>query len=132
MPGQPAPHPVEPVAEKGGMAALTLAGVAALLASTCCVLPLALAIVGVTGAWIRALRWLEPYSDALLVLALGALGAAGWQLWGRRQRSGSGAVCAADDAACRAAGTAMRRWFWVVALLTAVPLLLPLAAPLFY
>jgi mercuric ion transport protein len=110
--------------------ALTLAGVAALLASTCCVLPLAFALVGISGAWIAQLRVMQPWSVPLSVLAFALLGLAGWRLY--RPSSSGGVACAVDDRACAQASAATRRWFWLVAVLTLVPVLVPLAAPLFY
>lgn len=108
--------------------ALTLAGIAALLASTCCVLPLVFALVGISGAWIARMRVLEPYSAALSVLSLAALAFAAWRLY----RASPGQACEVGDAACRQVSAGARRWFWLVAVLTLIPLLVPLAAPLFY
>jgi hypothetical protein len=73
---------------------------------------------------------LEPWSPWLLGGALLALGLAAWQIY-RRPAPGD-AACAVDDPACGQTRRGLRRWFWVVALLTAVPLLLPLVAPWFY
>jgi mercuric ion transport protein len=123
------PGPQQPPAVAGSAPALTLAGIAALLSSACCVMPLVFAIVGISGAWIVQLRVLEPWSGVLSALAFAALAFAGWRLY----RPSAAAACdPADPAACRQVGAAARRWFWLVAVLTAVPLLVPLAAPLFY
>jgi mercuric ion transport protein len=110
--------------------ALTLAAIAALLASTCCVLPLAFAIIGISGAWIGQMRLLEPYSGVLSALAIASLGLAGWRLY--RPAAGAQAACEAGNTACGAVGAAARRWFWLVAVLTLIPLVVPLAAPMFY
>jgi mercuric ion transport protein len=116
-----------------GKASLALAGLAALLASTCCVVPLAFAIVGISGAWISRLRVLEPYSSALIALAVASLAFAAWGLYRRPRNDAS---CATGDAAeveaCRRSNAAARGWFWLVAALTLVPILVPLVAPLFY
>ena len=109
--------------------ALALAGLAALLASSCCVLPLALALAGISGAWISQLRVMEPYSDGLLALAFGALAWAAWRIYGRSSQAET--VCE-TDAECRPASRMVRNWFWLVLVVTLVPLLVPLAAPLFY
>jgi mercuric ion transport protein len=114
----------------GSAPALALAGIAALLASTCCVLPLVFVLVGISGAWISQLHRLEPYSSWLAALAVASLGIAAWRLY--RPATSAEVACAAPDAACRTVNAAARRWFWAVALLTLVPLVVPLAAPLFY
>ncbi len=109
----------------------TLAGIAALLASACCVLPLVFVIVGISGAWISQLQRFEPYSPWLAGLALMSLGIAAWRLF--LAKAPVRGACAQDGAtACRTVGTVARRWFWFVALLTAVPLVVPLLAPFFY
>ncbi len=46
---------------------------AALLASACCLLPLMLVFVGVSGAWVSNLQALEPFRPFFVLLALGAL-----------------------------------------------------------
>lgn len=107
---------------------LTLAGVAALLASTCCVLPLVLAIAGISGAWIGQLRRMEPYSEVLTALAVFALLLAGWRIY---RPAAPGAQCDAGTV-CARAGIATRTWFWVLAALTLLPIVVRLAAPLFY
>jgi mercuric ion transport protein len=117
----------EPVS--GSAPALTVAGLAALLASGCCVAPLALALAGISGTWIGQLRRLAPWSPWLLGLSLLALGAAGWRLY-RRPRAD--ATCGLDDAACRRADGLARRWFWGVVVLALVPVVVPLVAPWFY
>ena len=61
-PPRPNPQPARRTARRS---ALTLAGIAALLASACCVLPLVFVLVGVSGAWIGQLQRLEPYSPWL-------------------------------------------------------------------
>ena len=112
----------------GSAPALTVAGLAALLASGCCVAPLLLALAGVSGAWIGQLRRIEPYSPWLMGLSFVALAFAGWRLF--RQPS-AGASCDIDDA-CRRRNAVARRWFWLVALLALVPLMAPFVAPWFY
>jgi mercuric ion transport protein len=110
--------------------ALALAGIAALLASSCCVLPLVFALVGISGTWIVYMRVLEPYSPALIALALLSLGIAGWRLY--RPSRVTMAACDADGTACGQLNGVARRWFWLVLVVALVPLVVPLAAPLFY
>lgn len=54
---------------------------AATLASACCTIPLMLVALGVGGAWIGTLTALEPFRPLFIVLALGALGYAGYREW---------------------------------------------------
>ncbi len=115
--------------EAGSAPALTVAGIAALLASGCCVAPLLLALAGISGTWIGQLRRIEPWSPWLMGLSFAALAFAGWRLY---RRPSDGADCGIDDLACRQANGAARRWFWAVAVLALVPLAAPLAAPWFY
>ncbi|BBM69697.1 mercuric transporter MerT family protein [Rhodothermus marinus] len=58
---------------------------AGVLASVCCVGPLAAVAVGVGGAWVSQLSALEPYRPFFVALALGALGLA-WYREARRVR----------------------------------------------
>jgi mercuric ion transport protein len=126
MPAASSPRAPGPAA--GSASALTLAGLAALLASGCCVAPLVLAVAGVSGAWIVQLHRIEPYSPWLLGLSFVALAVAGWRLF----RNPPDAACDVDAAACRRANGAARRWFWVVAVLALIPLATPFVAPWFY
>lgn len=107
---------------------LTLAGISALLASTCCVVPLVLALVGVSGAWIGQLRRMEPYSYPLTALALISLVLAGWRIW--RPAMADGAQCEAD--ACVRSNAAARRWFWAMAALAVLPIAVSQSAHFFY
>ncbi|MEI6803102.1 MAG: mercuric transporter MerT family protein [Burkholderiales bacterium] len=122
--------PWQPPARGSNAAALLLAGVAALLASACCVLPLVLAVLGISGAWISQLRGLAPYSTGLQALSVACLALAGWRLF--RAPAASTLACDADALACRQINRSARRWFWLVALLALIPALVPLLAPYFY
>ncbi len=119
-----------PIAGRSSARALALAGVAALLASACCVLPLLLAVLGISGAWISQMRGLQPYSTGLMVLACASLGLAAWRLF--RLEPEAGCACNAGDESCRKVNATARRWFWLVAMLTLITILVPLAAPMFY
>lgn len=81
-----------------GRAELAAAGgiLGALAASSCCILPLVLFTLGISGAWIANLTALEPYQPLFFAATAGFLGA-GYYLAYRRPR-----------AAC-ADGTCMRR-----------------------
>ena len=47
----------------------------AFLASSCCIVPLVLISLGVSGAWIGQLTALEPYKPLFLLVAIGFLAA---------------------------------------------------------
>ena len=120
----------DPIARGSSALALALAGVAALLASACCVLPLLLAVLGISGAWISQMRGLQPYSTGLMALAYASLGLAAWRLFRSAQEAER--ACNAGEESCRNINATARRWFWLVAMLTLIPMLVPLAAPMFY
>lgn len=108
----------------GGLIALAV--LSSLLASTCCVLPLALVLAGVTGAWIAHLQALKPLTPYAVALTLGALGWAGWLVF-RPARA-----CELEDASCARTRPLVRRVWIACALFIALLLGFPLIAPLFY
>ena len=112
--------------ERKASGLLAFAVLASLLASTCCVLPLALVLVGITGAWMVHLTALKPLAPYAIALTLGALGWAGWLLFR------PAVACSVDGEACAATRPAMRRIFIGCAVFIALLLGFPLIAPLFY
>jgi mercuric ion transport protein len=56
-----------------GRGALFVGGLAAILASTCCLGPLVLLMLGISGAWIANLTALEPYRPIFIGVAAVAL-----------------------------------------------------------
>ena len=60
-----------------GRGILAAGGLAAILASTCCLGPLVLITLGFSGAWIGNLTVLEPYRPIFIGVALVALFIAG-------------------------------------------------------
>ena len=67
--------------------------VGALAASSCCILPLILFSLGISGAWVGNLTALEPYKPIFIVVTLGFLGY-GYRLVHRKP------TACADGAAC--------------------------------
>ena len=53
----------------------------AIAASSCCIVPLALFSVGVTGAWIGNLAALTPYQPVIVFITLSFLGAGYWMVY---------------------------------------------------
>ena len=62
-----------------GRGALFAGGLAAILASTCCLGPLVLVALGFSGAWIGNLTALEPYKPIFAVIALGFIAAGAYE-----------------------------------------------------
>lgn len=97
-------------AKEGALA--TGSVLAAVGASSCCVLPLALALAGVSGAWIGGLTALAPYQPIFLGLGAVAVGSGFWRAYRRKQPTCEGPQCATAIS---------RRWtkagLWVAALL---------------
>src|SRR6202022_2717260 len=76
---------------------LTAAGglVAALAASSCCILPLVLFGLGVSGAWIGNLTRLAPYQPYFVVATIACLGYGYWLLYrASKSPSKDGGDCA--------------------------------------
>ncbi len=116
-----------PSAPDRSRAALMTGGLAAILASSCCLAPLVLVTLGFSGAWIGSLRALEPYRPWFLGAALIDLFFAYRRIFRPVKDCEPGEVCALPQ---------VRRtyqWlFWIVAALTAVALGFPYVLPLFY
>jgi mercuric ion transport protein len=67
----------------------------ALAASSCCVLPLVLFGLGVTGAWIRHLTQLAPYQPYFIIATIAFLAGGYWLVYrSRRLACADGAACA--------------------------------------
>ncbi|MHB1616353.1 MAG: mercuric ion transporter MerT [Metallibacterium sp.] len=114
-------------ASAGRVGALAVGGLAALLASTCCLGPLLLVSLGVSGAWIGNLTVLEPYRPWFIGAALLALAFAWRRIFRRPQACAPGEVCALPRVR-----SAYKLIFWVVVVLVLVALLFPYVLPLFY
>jgi len=110
-----------------GSGALLVGGLAAILASTCCLGPLILVALGLSGAWIANLTLLEPYRPFFIAGALVALFFAGRRIFRPARSCQPGEVCAV---------TRTRRMykivFGIVSVLVLVALVYPYVAKLFY
>ena len=61
---------------------LAVGGIAgAILASSCCILPLLLVLAGVSGAWIGSLTALEPFKPYFIAVTLGFIGFGFWHVY---------------------------------------------------
>jgi mercuric ion transport protein len=98
---------------------------AALGASSCCVLPFALFSLGISGAWIADITALEPYQPLFVAVALACLGG-GFTLI-RRSR-----VACAEGSSCvrPASDRVVRIGLWTAAVLVIMAVVFPRLAPL--
>jgi mercuric ion transport protein len=110
-----------------GRGALYAGGLAAILASTCCLGPLMLLMLGVSGAWIANLTALEPYRPLFVIVAVAALIVAYHGIFRPAVGCEPGDVCAAPSVR-----KAYKALFGVVAGLVLIAVLYPLLLPLFY
>ncbi len=110
--------------EKGTLA---VGGLAAILASTCCLCPLVLVTLRVSGAWIGNLAILEPYRPLFIGAALVALYFAWRRIFRRVQACEPGEVCSIPQMRIT-----YKIIFWVVAALVLIALAFPYVLPLFY
>lgn len=72
---------------------------AAVAASTCCVLPLALGSLGLGGALVAGLGVLAPYQTMFRLAAIALLGAGLWLAYARKPVLADGAACAPSRSA---------------------------------
>jgi mercuric ion transport protein len=108
---------------------LTLGGVVgALAAASCCVVPLALFAVGVSGAWIANLTRLATYHTYFITGTLACLGGGYWLIYRSSSR-----VCAEGEACARPLPNRVVKTVLVLStILVAAALATDLLAPLFY
>jgi mercuric ion transport protein len=109
---------------------LLVAVTSSLLASTCCLFPLVLVLLGITGAWMVHLSVLKPWVPLLTAIAVVALVGSGYLLF-RPLRS-----CNVSDdvsgVACVDSRRVAQRIYLVSGLLVSALLLFPVVAPIFY
>lgn len=110
----------------------TLAGgvLAAVVASVCCLGPLVLVTVGISGAWISNLSALEPYRPVFIGVALVFMGLAYRQIFMKARQPedcAPGTLCALP-----ATNRAYKVMFWGVSVLVLLALVFPYLLPLFY
>ena len=118
------------MAETGTQKVRLIGGaLAAFAASLCCLGPLVLVTLGVSGAWISNLAALEPYRPVFIGAALVLMGFA----WRRIYRVPAaeaclpGSVCAVPQI-----NRVYKVMFWVVSGLVSIALAFPYVLPLFY
>jgi mercuric ion transport protein len=111
---------------------LSIGGVlAALGASSCCVIPFALFMLGVSGAWIGDLTALAPYQPIFVAVALSCL-AGGFVLLRRKSVATAVACEAGPYCASPTSDRIARVGLWTAATIIALALVFPRLAPLFF
>lgn len=120
----------QPIIMKSGNGRLAAIGsvVGAVLASSCCVVPLVLVTLGVSGAWIGSLSALDPYKGYFAAFTLVFLGLGYQQAFRRREiECEDGSFCAAP-----ASGRLTKSALIIATVLVAAALTIDWWAPLFY
>ena len=110
-----------------GRGALVAGVLAALLASVCCLGPLVLVALGLSGAWLGNVWVLEPYRPFFIGAAVLALLVAGWRIFRPATECEPDAACAAQKTR-----TVSKILFVIVAALVGVALAFPYILRLFY
>jgi mercuric ion transport protein len=104
---------------------LWASALAAIIGSLCCVAPLVLITLGISGAWISQLTALEPYRPIFIGVMALFLGLAFRQLYIVPDRCAPGEACANPRLQRR-----QRHIFWVVVMGLAALIAFPWYAPL--
>ena len=102
--------------------------VGAVLASSCCIVPLLLVMLGISGAWIANLTALEPYKPYFLAMTLAFLAGGFWHVYFRPKPH-----CDEDSYCARPRSDLLpKAVLWVAPLIVALTMTLQWWAPLFY
>src|SRR6202023_541601 len=112
---------------QNGIGFLVAGMLTAIGASACCLGPLVLLALGVSGAWISSLTALEPYRPIFIGLTLLFLAGAFHRLYLARRLCTSGSACTNPNTLKR-----QRLAFWIVTILVLSLVAVPWLAPLFY
>lgn len=112
-----------------GAALLSVGGIlAALGAATCCVVPFALFVAGVSGAWIGNLTALKPYQPLFVGLAVACLGCGYYAVYRKPKAADcvEGSYCARPSSSRNA-----KIGLWVATVLIVIAVGFPYTARLF-
>ncbi len=102
--------------------------IGAILASSCCIVPLVLVTLGASGAWIGNLTVLEPYKPFFATVTFVFLGFGYWQVYRKREEACEVGSYCATPASDRIAKGAL----WIATILVVLALTIDYWAPLFY
>lgn len=100
--------------------------VGAIAASSCCVLPLVLFMLGATGPWIGRLTSLSPYQPIFVAATIGFLGYGYWLVYLKPRKA------CVDDAVCATphSNRLVKSGLWVATALVLLALSFNYVAPL--
>lgn len=119
-----------PVAMRNSRKTVAAAGglIGAVLASSCCVLPLVLVSLGVTGTWIGSLTALEPYKPWFIAAAVALIGYGFWYVYFRKPEP------CADDSYCAKPESSRltKAALWLGSIMVLAAATIDYWAPLFY
>jgi len=102
--------------------------IGAVLASSCCIAPLVLLTLGVSGAWIGNLTALEPYKPYFAAVALVFIGLGFYQVYVKPKK-----VCADGSYCARPQSSIITQTaLWIGTALVILALTINWWAPLFY
>lgn len=110
--------------EKTSAAVLAAGGFAAVLASACCLGPLLLVSLGLSGAWMGQLQVLEPFRPYTIGIALVALFFAYRRIFQPQAACAPGDICSVPKNR-----KAYKTVFWCVAVLVLVAIAYPYVVP---
>jgi mercuric ion transport protein len=100
----------------------------ALAASTCCILPLVLFSLGISGAWIGQLTALSPYQPIFIAFTMLCLGYGYWLVYRKPKIAcDESAACA-----CPLPNRLVKSMLWVATALISVAFAWPVIVPLIF
>lgn len=118
---QPSQNPRKGLLATGGV-------LGAILASSCCIGPLVLLTLGVSGAWIGNLTALEPYKPFFIAVTMVFLGLGFWQVYFKpKEACEEGSYCATPTS-----DRVVKIALWSATVLVLLALTIDLWAPFFY
>ena len=113
----------------GQRSGLVVAGgaIGALLAASCCILPLVLIMLGIGGAWVGTLTGLKAYQPLFALVTIGFLGVAYWRIYRNPDSNCDDESCARPESR-----RSLKVVFWASAVLVLAALTADIWSPYFY
>lgn len=119
---------IQPNSDARGNWLATAGIVGAVLASSCCIVPLILVTLGVSGAWIGSLTALKPYQPYFVAVTLALLASGFWHVYARtKPECADGSFCALPQSTIITQSV-----LWVATIIVLAAMTLQWWAPLFY